>query len=112
MTIPIGGHELRRTLTVYRVATADDGAGGQSTTWASQGDVAAMVSEPTAAERVAAMQAGATLTTVVHLRPDADVQRGDELRGDGEVLRVKSTVRPSEPVYLRADCERIESEGA
>lgn len=38
--------------------------------------------------------------------PSADVRRGD-----GDDLRVKSTIMPSDPVYLRADCEQIQSEG-
>lgn len=110
MTIPIGAHELPRELAVWRKTRGPDGAGGQTTTLAQVGTVRAKISQPTAAERVAAMQAGAALTMPVHLLPDADVHRGDELRGGGEVYRVEATVIPSEPVYLRADCERIESE--
>jgi phage repressor protein C with HTH and peptisase S24 domain len=49
----------------------------------------------------------------VHLKPDADVRRGDHLIAldDGDSLRVKSTVTPSERVYLRADCEQLQYEG-
>jgi len=106
----IGAHELNRTLAVWRPVTDDDGAGGQTVTMTDIGDVRARVSQPSAAERVAAMQAGAELLMPVYLAPDADVSRGDELRGDGEVYRVKATVRPSEVEYLRADCELVQVE--
>lgn len=105
-------HWLNRTLQVWRPATAPDGAGGQAVTYVRQpADVAAKVDQPTAAERMLAAQAGATLAHPVYLLPGADVRRGDELRGDGEVLRVVSTSGPSTPRYLKADCELIEAEG-
>lgn len=110
MVTPVGAHELPRVFQVYRTTTADDGAGGQITTRVSVGAVRARVSQPSAAERIAAMQAGAVLTMPVYLQPDADVRRGDELSDGGETYRVRATVRPSEPAYLRADCERIEAE--
>lgn len=110
MSFPIGGYDLNRTLTVWRPDPIDDGAGGQDVDYVEVGDVRARVSQPTAVERVAAAQAGAEHTHVVYVRPDADVARGDELRGGGQVFRVASTVMPSEPVYLRANCELIESE--
>lgn len=109
--IPISFDELRRTLTVSRPSLVRDDLGGDNVVMTPKGDVCAMVSEPSAAERIAAMQAGADLAIVVHFRPDADVRRGDVLAGDGDVLRVKSTVIPSEPVYLRADCEQVQPEG-
>lgn len=110
MTVPIGAHELPRLMQVWRATTVDDGAGGQVVTRAHVGTVRARVSQPAAAERLAAGQAGARLDAVVHLQPDADVRRGDELASDGETYRVASTVWPSEPVYLRAMLERIQSE--
>jgi SPP1 family predicted phage head-tail adaptor len=109
--IPVGGHELRRILAVWRPQTAADGSGGQTVTHTQVGTVRALVSQPTAAERVEAARAGAEHTQTVHLPPDADVARGDELRGDGDTFRVKATVRPSEPVYLRADVELVQHEG-
>lgn len=112
MTFPIGMHELRETLGVWRPTSVDDGQGGSTTTLTAAGSVRAKVSQPTAVEQIEAQQAGAPLIMTVHLRPDADVRRGDELRRpDGDRLRVKSTIHPSEPVYLRADCERIQHEG-
>jgi hypothetical protein len=104
-------HLLNRTLEVWRPATVDDGAGGQQTTRYQAGHEPARLSQPSAAERTAAQQAGATLTQVIYFAAGADVMRGDELRADGEVYRVLATVVPSEPAYLRADCERTQAEG-
>lgn len=108
--IPIGAGERRRQLQVWRSDLADDGAGGQVATLVQVGTVQALVSQPSAAEQVVAAQAGAALTHVVYFGPADDVQRGDELRGDGDTFRVKATVVPSEAVYLRADVERIQHE--
>jgi hypothetical protein len=106
-------HWLNRALEVWRPATVPDGAGGQTLTHVRQpADVAAKVDQPTAAERMLAAQAGATLTHPVYLLPGVDVRRGDELRGDGQTLRVLATSSPSTPRYLKADCELIQVEGA
>jgi SPP1 family predicted phage head-tail adaptor len=113
MTIPIGAHELRERLEGWRPTEVDDGPGGTSVTPVKQpGYVRAKVSQPAAAEQIEAQQAGTTMTMIVHLKPTADVRRGDYLRrADGDSLRVKYTIHPSEPEYLRADCEQIQSEG-
>ncbi len=112
MTVPIGTHELRETLEVWRPGEADDGQGGSTVTLTQVGTVRAKVSQPAAAEQIEAQQAGTSMTMIVHLKPTADVRRGDELRrADGDRLRVKYTIHPSDPVYLRADCEQIQSEG-
>lgn len=107
---PIGVH-LNRRLGHWRQDTVQDGSGGQVTEWVSLGTVRARVSQPTAAERVAAQQAGATHTQPVYVQPRADVRRGDELRGPEGSWRVTAVFRPSEPVYLRADCELTQGEG-
>jgi SPP1 family predicted phage head-tail adaptor len=112
MTIPIGYHELPEVLEVWRETLTEDEVGGTTSALVKVGTVRAKVSQPAAAEQVEAMQAGSALTMIVHLRPDADVRRGDELRRKlGSPLRVKYTINPSEPVYLRADCEQIQAEG-
>ena len=107
MMPPIGMH-LNRRLDQWRYQTTPDGSGGQVTTWTQLGTVRARVSQPTAAERVAAQQAGAEHTQTVYVQPRADVRRGDELRGPEGAWRVKAVFRPSEPVYLRADCELVQ----
>jgi SPP1 family predicted phage head-tail adaptor len=113
MTIPIGYHELPETLAVWRPVAVPDDLGGSTDEMQQVGTVRAKVSQPAAAEQVEAMQAGSTMTMIVHMRPDADVRRGDELwRADGDVLRVKYTIHPSERVYLRADAEQIQTEGS
>lgn len=112
MTLPIGYHELGESLEVWRPTTVDDGQGGETITPVRHPDVRAKVSQPAAAEQIEAQKAGTTMTMIVHMRPDADVRRGDFLhRSDGDQLRVKYTITPSEPVYLRADCEQLQAEG-
>lgn len=110
MMPPVGLY-LTRRLEHWRHQTGPDGSGGQTTTWAQVGTVRARVSQATTAERVAAQQAGADHTQPVYLSPRADVRRGDELRGPEGSWRVKAVIRPSEPVYLRADCELTQGEG-
>ncbi len=107
----IDGYELNRELAVWRAATVDDGQGGQDETLAQAGTVRAKVNEPSAAERVEAMRSGSELKFNIHLFPEADVRRGDELRGGGEVYKVTSATLPSTPMYLRATCARDQYEG-
>ena len=109
MMPPIGLH-LNRRLAHHRREEVPDGSGGVITDWVSLGTVRARVSQATTAERVAAQQAGADHTQPVYVSPRADVRRGDELRGPEGSWRVTSVVRPSEAVYLRADCELIQGE--
>lgn len=102
---------LTRTLEVWRPATASDGMGGQAVTLQLLGTVRAKVDQPAAADRLLAQQSGSAHTHTVYLLPDADVARGDELRGDGQVLKVHATAAPSRPDYLRADCALTQTEG-
>jgi SPP1 family predicted phage head-tail adaptor len=113
MTIPISTAELNRRFRVMRPTVTSDDGGGSDVTLVDRGIVRAKVSQPTTQEQYEAQQAGSSFTVVAHLKPDADVRRGDHLIAldDGDSLRVKSTVTPSEPVYLRADAEQIQVEG-
>ncbi|MGA5605923.1 head-tail adaptor protein [Streptomyces griseoincarnatus] len=104
-------HLLNRQLEVWRSSRVPDGLGGWTTTKAPQGEVAAKVDQPSVRERMLAAQAGSEQTHSVYLLPDADVRRGDELRGDAQVLRVLSVVEPSGPVYRKAECQLIQKEG-
>jgi hypothetical protein len=110
---PIPLHELNRRFRVMRPTTTPDDGGGSSVTEVDHGLVRVKVSQPAAVEQLEAQQAGASFSVIVHLRPDADVRRGDHLVAldDGDDLRVKSTIMPSEPAYLRADCEQLQAEG-
>lgn len=110
MTERIGAHELNRQLEVWVNERVPDGQGGSTLTYVRNGMVWAKVSQPSAQERLVAAQAGATLTHVVHLLPNADVRRGDQLRGQGDTFEVHSVIQPSTPVYLRADVERVQPE--
>lgn len=109
----IGTDELNRRFEVWRNVAVEDPLGGTEVTRVKVAVVRAKVSQPAAVEQLEAQQAGASFSVIVHLKPRADVRRGDLLRAldDGDNLRVKSTVVPSEAVYLRADCEQIQSEG-
>ncbi|WP_405710093.1 head-tail adaptor protein [Streptomyces xanthophaeus] len=105
-------HWLNRSLQVWRPHTTPDGTGGQDVTRVRQSaDVRAKVDQPSAADRTLAMQAGAAHTHTVYLTATADVARGDELRGRGQVLRVLSVAEPSSTRYRRAECELIQPEG-
>lgn len=104
-------HLLNRELAVWRRAWTVDGSGGRAAAWTEVGTVRARVSQPSAAERSVGQQAGATLTHAVYLLPGAEVARGDELRGDGQVLEVHAVFEPSgTAVYRRADCQLIQPE--
>jgi head-tail adaptor len=113
MVTPIPWRELNRRFEVMRPTVTGDDMGGSTPTETSRGIIRAKVSQPAGVEQLEAQQAGASLSVIVHMRPTADVRRGDHLVAidDGDDLRVKSTIMPSEPEYLRADCEQIQSEG-
>ncbi|GGN47812.1 phage head closure protein [Streptomyces fuscichromogenes] len=105
-------HLLNRTLEVWRPAPGPgDGLGGRRTTYVNTGrTVRAKVDQPSDSDRMLAQQASSEHTHTVYLLPTADVTRGDQLRGDGQTLRVTATVTPSSPVYLKAPCTLVQSE--
>lgn len=105
-------HLLNRRLAHWRRVETATGTGGTESTWERQGDVTARVSQPGAAERIAAAQAEAQLTHAVYLDPASPVARGDELRDGVEVYEVTAVVAPSEAAYRRADCHLTQHEGA
>ena len=110
----IGLHEMPRRFKVMRPTTTGDDVGGTDVGEVQVGrPIRAKVSQPAGVEQLEAQQAGASFSVIVHMLPSVDVRRGDHLVAldDGDDLRVKSTIMPSEPVYLRADCEQIQSEG-
>lgn len=111
MTMPISMHELNRIAQVRRPVIGGDDVGGQEVALDRLNDVRCRISQPSGVEQIEAQQAGFTLALIVHMRPDANVRRGDRLTVGTDVLRVKSTIQPSEAVYLRADCERVQAEG-
>lgn len=98
-------HLLNRVLEVWRTTSVPDGAGGEETLLTHVADVRAKVDQPSASDRLLAQQAGAAHTHDIYLLPDADVQRGDQLHGDGQVFHVGYVVEPSAPVYRKAEAE-------
>jgi SPP1 family predicted phage head-tail adaptor len=106
-------HQLTRTLDVWRPETAPDGSGGQTVTLTQVGEVWAKVDQPSAEERAVGQQWGAEHSHNIFLDPDADVRRGDELRGDGQTFRVLATVQPSRPIYRKCPASELtQIEGA
>lgn len=106
------GHLLNRTLQVWRATPTPDAGGGQAVTRTQVAAVPARVSDPSSTELTLGQRAEARRTHDVYFLPTADVRRGDELRGGGLVLDVIGTMRPSRVVYLKAECESTDSEGA
>lgn len=103
-------HLLNRTLAHWRSVEEPTGTGGFTTTWIQLGDVAARVSQPSAAERVAADQGESRLTHAIYLDPGSPVSRGDELRDGDETFEVIATIVPSKAKYLRADAHLAQHE--
>lgn len=104
-------HLLNRTLAVWRPVTAPDGSGGQTVTLTEVGPVRAKVDQPSAAEKMTAAEWGAEHTHSVYLASTADVTRGDELRGGGQVLKVLAIAAPSRSTYAKAICTLVQHEG-
>lgn len=98
-------HRLNRTFTVRRPTLAGDGAGGYIEQLVEVGTIRAQVSQPSAKERVAAQQVGATLTHVAHAEARANVERGDRLDDGKQTLRVVAVVQDSRATYKRLECE-------
>ncbi|GAA3223234.1 phage head closure protein [Actinocorallia longicatena] len=104
-------HLLNGTRQVWRPTTTPDGKGGQTVTHQHVGDVPVKVDQPSAAEKMTADQWGAEHTHSVYLQADADVDRNDQLRGDGQVLEVLAIVDPSRNTYSKAICTLVQHEG-
>jgi head-tail adaptor len=102
---------VNRVLEVWRPTTTADGSGGQVVTFVRQADVDAKMDQPSATERVVAAQAQSRHSHNIYMVAGAGVERGDELRGGGQVFRVISVVEPSRPVYRKALCELVQVEG-
>jgi head-tail adaptor len=96
---------LNSSVDVWRISAVPDGAGGETTTLVQVGTSRAMVSQPSATERMLADQGQSKHSHTVHLPPGTDVRRGDELRRGEQSFRVLSVFEPSRPVYVRADVE-------
>ena len=100
-------HRLNSTLTVYRGAFTNDGAGGRTEAFTEHGTIRAQVNQPSEQERLAAAQLGAELSHVIHTTYGADVERGDQLAtvDGGRRLRVRAVFNDSRRTYKRLDCE-------
>jgi head-tail adaptor len=99
---------LNSRVDVWRLSSAPDGAGGEVTAFAKVATYPAMVSQPSASERMFADQGQSKHSHTVHMPAVADVRRGDELRRGAQSFRVLSVFEPSRPIYVRADVELIQ----
>jgi len=104
-------HLLNTRVAVVGWDEVSDGMGGTIRTEVSRGEYAAKVDLPTADEQVIAAQAGSKHTHNVFFEPSTDVRRGDFLTRGSQKFRVISVIGPSHPVYKKAECELIQSEG-
>jgi head-tail adaptor len=96
---------LNSSVTIWRVSTVPDGAGGEVTSLTQVGESRAMISQPSASERMLADQGQSLHSHNIHMPPTTNVRRGDELRHGAQVFRVLSVFEPSRPIYVRADVE-------
>lgn len=103
-------HWLDTELEVWRADTTLDAGGGQSTTRFLAGVIRARISQPSAQQREVGQRSEARITQDVYVSADADVRRGDELRGGGLVLDVIATMTPSDPIYKKAEVEHRDVE--
>src|SRR5680860_1413209 len=112
-------HWFRRELHVWRETTVADGSGGQTVTYVDQGALWFKVDQSSAAERLAAAQAGAKHTNNIYTETANDVLRNDRLAavgvdpnapqaGDRIYAVIAGDIEPSTPIYQKIEAERIE----
>lgn len=99
---------MNSSVSIWRLSSVPDGAGGETTSLTQVGVSRAMVSQPSAQERFVADQGQSRHTHTIHTPPGTDVRRNDELRRDAQVFRVIAVFEPSRSVYVRTDCELIQ----
>jgi head-tail adaptor len=96
---------MNASVSVWRMSSVPDGAGGETTSLAQVATSRALISQPSASERMLADQGQSQHSHTIHTPPGTDVRRGDELRHGSQVFRVLSVFEPSRPIYVRADVE-------
>lgn len=99
---------MNSDVTVWRLTATPDGAGGEATSVAQVGSSRALISQPSASDRMLANQGQSSHSHTVHLPPRSDVRRNDELRRGAQRFRVLAVFSPSAPIYVRADVELIQ----
>lgn len=108
MTVPV--QTLNREIEVWRRIFVEDESGGRSAVWNYMSTERTRIMQPSIDQQLVAAQAGAQLTHIAYFLPTVDILRGDELRGENQVLSIWAVSTPSEPVYLRANCEELDVE--
>jgi head-tail adaptor len=95
---------LNRRVSVWRQTSTPDAGGGRTSTWAKVATTPARFSAPNAKERQVAVQSGVEVTHNVYLPADATVVRGDRLVDGATSVEVVTLIRPSDPLYTKAEC--------
>lgn len=102
---------LNHDFTVSRRQRSPDGQGGWVISYAAAGTVRGRIRPSSSTERISAQSEEREITHVLYVKADADVQRGDQVVGDGltvEVLAVREPSRAGE--HLEIDCEERQLE--
>lgn len=96
---------LNRIMRVWRKTSTPDGGGGSTVAWVDQAsEVWVRLSSASATEREAAAQSGVTISHVGYWLPGEPIVRGDRLVDALASVEVISTVMPSRPDFVRAEC--------
>lgn len=104
---------LNRQLAVSRRVAAQDGMGGETSTWQPAGSVWASVAQPAPKEEQEAAAFESTQAFRIYLEPGEDVRRGDRLEDAtrGQAFRVHAVLTNSRETYSKALCELEQGEG-
>lgn len=96
---------LNKTYTVARQARASDGQGGWTVSFAAVGSFKGRMRPATGVERELAAAEQRQISHVLYVRPTADIQRGDQVTGDGATWEVLGVREPSRADHhLEIDC--------
>lgn len=99
-------HLLNRQMDVWRADPTTDAGGGQEAPRTQVGTVWVRLSRPTSTEHEISQQERGWVDYDVYMAPGADVRRADQLRDSELTLKVLATMRPSEAIYTKAECEQ------
>lgn len=102
---------LNNTFTVERRTRTSDGMGGWVIAYAPAGSYKGRMRPASSAERDVADQQQRNLTHVLYVVGTADIQRGDQVTGDGVTVHVLGVREPSRSDHhLEIDCEEVQLE--
>lgn len=111
---------LNNTFTISRRVRTSDGQGGWAISYEDIGSVEGRLRPASGAEREVAAQEERQITHVLYVVASAhisgtseDIQRGDQVEGDGVIVEVMGVREPSRAGHhLEIDCLEIQHEAA